>query len=72
MHSTLMTVMGVIFFLGANGGLVLSLVQVCACARMCMRVRLSGVSDREGGRQAAGGCERKGEGEGESARARVC
>ena len=28
MHSTLMTAMGVIFFLGANGGLVLSLVQV--------------------------------------------
>jgi hypothetical protein len=27
MHSTLMTVMGVIFFLGANGGIVLSLVQ---------------------------------------------
>jgi hypothetical protein len=27
MHSTLMTAMGVIFFLGANGGLVLSLVQ---------------------------------------------
>ena len=27
MHSTLMTAMGVIFFLGANGGIVLSLVQ---------------------------------------------
>lgn len=27
MHQTLMTAMGVIFFLGANGGLVLSLVQ---------------------------------------------
>ena len=33
MHSTLMTAMGVIFFLGANGGLVLSLVQVCTCAQ---------------------------------------
>ena len=30
LHATLMSVMGLIFFLGANGGLVLSLVQVCS------------------------------------------
>ena len=36
MHAALMSAMGLIFFLGANGGLVLSLVQVCSACRIVL------------------------------------